>query len=92
MTGGPAGDEPLVRPASEVDRRRLNDSFAALCAIANHVAAELRGLGLEVEEDGAGEAIGGEAGNLLARMPGRAPERSVLLCAHLDTVPHDGPV
>ena len=91
-----------MRPASEVERRRLNESFAALCAIASpsrreravadHVAAELRGLGLEVEQDGAGEAIGGECGNLLARMPGRSAERSVLLCAHLDTVPHDGPV
>jgi tripeptide aminopeptidase len=90
-----------VRPASEVERRRLNESFAALCAIpspsrreravADHVAAELRGLGLEVQEDGAAREIGGECGNLLARMPGRA-DRSVLLCAHLDTVPHDGPV
>ena len=26
---------PLVRPASEVERRRLNESFAALCAIAS---------------------------------------------------------
>jgi tripeptide aminopeptidase len=94
-----------MRPASEVERRRLNESFAALCAIASpsrreravadHVAGELRGLGLEVEEDGAGETIGGDCGNLLARIrphPPRAQERSVLLCAHLDTVPHDGPV
>ena len=29
-----------------------------------------------------------ECGNLLARIPGRS-ERSVLLCAHLDTVPHE---
>jgi tripeptide aminopeptidase len=33
-----------------------------------------------------------EAGNLLARIPGRDPSRSVLLCAHLDTVPHEGVV
>src|SRR3954470_9652189 len=87
-----------MRPASEVELRRLNDTFAELCAIrspvghgravADRVAAELRSLGLEVEEDEAGTEIGGDAGNLLARLPGRS-DRSVLLCAHLDTVPHD---
>jgi tripeptide aminopeptidase len=90
-----------MRPASEVERRRLNDTFAELCAIrspfgqeravADRVADELRSLGLEVEEDDAGAEIGGDAGNLLARLPGRS-ERSVLLCAHLDTVPDGGPV
>jgi len=91
-----------VRPASEVERRRLNESFAALCAIpspfgreravADHVAGELRALRLAVAEDGAAALTGAEAGNLLARLPGRDPERSVLLCAHLDTVPHEGVV
>src|SRR5919205_4586310 len=90
-----------MRPASEVELRRLNDTFAELCAIpspfgheravADRVAEALRSLGREVEEDDAGEQIGGEAGNLLARLPGRS-ERSVVLCAHLDTVPHDGDV
>jgi tripeptide aminopeptidase len=90
-----------MRPASEVELRRLNDTFAELCAIrspfgyerkvADRVAEELRSLGLEVEEDDAGEEIGGDAGNLLARIPGRG-ERSVLLCAHLDTVPDGGEV
>ena len=91
-----------MRPASEVERRRLNESFAALCAIpspfgreravADHVAGELRALRLAVAEDGAAALTGAEAGNLLARLPGRDPERSVLLCAHLDTVPHEGVV
>src|SRR3954464_5197309 len=90
-----------MRPASEVELRRLNDTFAELCAIrspfgreravADRVAEELRSLGLEVEEDDAGQEIGGDAGNLLARLPGRS-ERSVLLCAHLDTVPDGGEV
>jgi len=90
-----------MRPASEVELRRLNDTFGELCAIASpfgherkvadRVTAELRSLGLEVEEDDAGEEIGGDAGNLLTRLPGRG-DRSVLLCAHLDTVPHDGPI
>ena len=91
-----------MRPASEVELRRLNDTFAELCAIpspfgreravADRVAEELRSLGLDVEEDDAGEQIGGEAGNLLARLPGRNNEHSIVLCAHLDTVPHDGVV
>lgn len=90
-----------MRPASEVERRRLNETFAALCAIASpsgregamaaRVRAELEGVGLQVAEDDAGAAVGGECGNLLARLPGRS-ERVVLLCAHLDTVPHDGPI
>jgi tripeptide aminopeptidase len=86
-----------VRPGSEVERRRLNELFAELCAIASpfgheracadRVTAELRALGLEVDEDGAGAEVGANAGNLLVRMAGRS-ERSILLCAHLDTVPH----
>jgi tripeptide aminopeptidase len=90
-----------VRPASEVERRRLNDTFAQLCAIsspfgreqamADRVAGELRALGLEVEQDGAAAETGAECGNLLARLAGRS-ERSVLLCAHLDTVPHTGAI
>jgi tripeptide aminopeptidase len=90
-----------MRPASEVELRRLNDTFAELCAtpspsgreraVADRVAQELRSLGLEVEEDDAADTTGGEAGNLLARLPGRT-DRWVLLSAHLDTVPHDGPI
>ncbi len=55
------------------------------------MTAELRGLGLAVEEDDSARTSGAGAGNLLVRIPGRT-ERSVLLCAHLDTVPHPGVV
>ncbi len=48
-------------------------------------------MGLEVHEDAAGAEIGADAGNLLARIPG-AGEASVLICAHLDTVPPVAPV
>ncbi len=88
--------------ASPEERRRLLDDFVRLCeiespstrerAIADAVAAELRGLGLEVEEDSSGAETGSDAGNLLARIPGPAGARTVLLCAHLDTVPLDAPV
>jgi tripeptide aminopeptidase len=90
-----------VRPASEVERRRLNDLFAELCAIpspfgreravADRIASDLRALGYEVTEDDAAAETGANCGNLLARIPGRS-ERSVMLCAHMDTVPHDGVV
>ena len=90
-----------MRPASAVERRRLNDTFARLCAIpspfgseracAEAVARELRTMGLDVEEDGAAHETGAECGNLLARVAGRG-ERTIMLCAHLDTVPESGVV
>lgn len=93
-----------MRPASEVERRRLNDLFGELCAIrspfgherevAARVRAELTALGFEVEQDDAGEQVGSDCGNLLARPAGRAGQStpSVVLCAHMDTVPHAGAV
>src|SRR5579859_1625200 len=48
-------------------------------------------MGIGVEEDDAGAEVGADAGNLLARIPGSGP-KSILLCAHLDTVPLEAPV
>ncbi len=91
--------------ATPEERERLGRTFAELCAIrsvfgeeraiADRVAAELRALGLDVEEDDSTTISGAGAGNLLTRLPGLdgpRPERCVLLCAHLDTVPHPGVV
>lgn len=71
-------------------------------ACAERVIAELRALGITVHEDHAGTLLGTDCGNLLARIPaadgdGPLPQdvagaRSVLLCAHLDTVPLQAPV
>jgi tripeptide aminopeptidase len=90
-----------VRRASDGERERLHETFAALCAIespsgherpcADRVAAELRAIGVEAEEDGAGPAAGADAGNLFARIPGSGPD-SILLCAHMDTVPPLAPI
>src|SRR5918992_5844188 len=60
--------------------------------MADAVAAELRATGLEVEEDGTAAKTGSDAGNLLARIPAQEAERTILLCAHLDTVPLEAPV
>jgi tripeptide aminopeptidase len=90
-----------VRRTSEADRQQLGETFAGLCRIespsglerdcADWVIAELDGMGIGVEEDEAGAEVRANAGNLLARLPGRGPD-SILMCAHLDTVPLDAPV
>jgi tripeptide aminopeptidase len=77
------------------------DRFARLCEIASPtgseravtdaVLAELREFGVDAfEDDAAGPARAG-AGNVIARVPGRA-EGWVAFFAHLDTVPHEGAV
>ena len=91
-----------VRVSTEAERQRLLDDFVRLCeiespskrerAVAEAVRSELGALGLEVEEDDTGAETGSEAGNLLARIPGPEDARTILLCAHLDTVPLAGPV
>ncbi len=103
-------------PPDELERRYLSDTFAALCRIespsgreracAEWIAAELRALGIEVQEDDAGATAGSDCGNLLARLPGGGSRAgaesgqqggpdgrgSILLCAHMDTVPLQAPV
>jgi tripeptide aminopeptidase len=78
---------------------RIASPSGAERACAERVIAELRALELTVEEDDAGVRTGSDCGNLLVRIPPRAQlgrERSdsssVLLCAHLDTVPLLAPV
>jgi tripeptide aminopeptidase len=83
--------------ASTAERERLLDDFVRLCeiespsrserAVADAVRGQLEDLGLKVEEDDSGAETGSEAGNLLARIPGPPDARTILLCAHLDTVP-----
>lgn len=56
-------------------------------AIADVLKEKLLAAGLQVEEDGAGSKIGGNAGNLIARLPGTAPGAPcVMLSAHMDSV------
>ena len=81
------------------ERRRLHATFESLCripsetgderAVADWLIRELGAMGLAVEEDDAATVVDGNAGNLLARIPagGGDGRRSILLCAHMDTVP-----
>ena len=80
---------------------RLYDTFARLCEIrsptgeerevVDTLTAELRAMGLEVEEDDAAGPAEAGAGNVLARVAGERDEY-VMFCAHVDTVPHQGQV
>src|SRR5689334_11505025 len=77
------------------------DRFARLCEIASPtgeerevadaVLDELRGLGVDVAEDASATPAEAGAGNLIARLPGRG-EGWLSFFAHLDTVPHEGPI
>jgi tripeptide aminopeptidase len=84
----------VIHAASTEERERLLADFVRYCEIespsgqerkiADALTEDLRGLGLEVDED--------DAGNLLAAIDGPEGAPTVLLCAHMDTVPLDGPV
>lgn len=75
---------------------RLTDTFINLTAIdspyfaerqmADHLIAELKKLGLSVEEDDAGIKTNGTAGNLYAVLPGTTHGTPLLFSGHMDTV------
>lgn len=80
-----------------INRDRMRDHFLTLVQIdslsrkerrvAVHLQEELAALGAAVSFDRAGEAVRGEVGNLIARLPGTRPGVSpFLLSAHMDTV------
>ena len=91
-----------VPRASVEERERLAFDFVRLCEIespslherevAEAVASAMREAGLDVEEDGTADAVGSQCGNLIARIPAPDGAHTVLLCAHLDTVPLAAPV
>jgi tripeptide aminopeptidase len=61
--------------------------------VADAVTRYLRDLGLTVEEDDAGAAVGSNMGNLYCRVaPSGNSGTPIFLCAHLDTVPPEGPL
>jgi len=76
---------------------RIKDEFLELAsisstsrregAIARRLESILKSMGASVEVDDAGEKVGGETGNILARFAGSKPDAPpFLLSAHMDTV------
>jgi len=76
---------------------RIKDEFLELAsissmsrregAIARRLESILKSMGASVEVDDAGEKVGGETGNILARFAGTMPDAPpFLLSAHMDTV------
>lgn len=98
----PRKKKASFEPPIEGGRGRLLESFVRLCEIpspfgrerqvAEALKAELNQLGLDVVEDDAASTSGSECGNLFTRIGGPPGVRTVLLCAHIDTVPLLGPV
>ena len=88
---------PVDGPAHHTGQARVGDTFARLCEIPSPsgqegamgaaVRAELEAIGLAVTEDDTAAETGAGCGNLLARIPGPPGARTVMLCAHIDTVP-----
>lgn len=60
--------------------------------MAEALRTELAALGADVTEDDAATVVGCGAGNILARFPATAPGIPVAFCAHMDTVPQNGPI
>ena len=82
---------------SQINRERLRQYLLDLIQIDSHsreegrvaarVRADLEALGIEVTVDDAGDAVGGDTGNVIARVNGTAPGApAIFLAAHMDTV------
>ena len=61
-------------------------------AVADQVVDYLRALALPVDEDDAGTRIDSTIGNLLCRIEPSGEGTPLFFCAHLDTVPPEGPI
>ena len=80
----------------QINQERLVNEFLTLVQIdsfageereiADYLIKQLKDLGLEVTEDNAGETINGNAGNLIARLPGDEQKPTIMFCAHMDRV------
>ena len=79
-----------------INKERLYATFMELCAIDSEPTRErlladrlkelLSGLGFIVTEDDTGEKIGGNAGNLVARLAGTCQGKPLLFSCHMDRV------
>lgn len=79
-----------------VNRERVTNLLMELCAtdsgarrerlMADKLKAKLVALGFTVREDDAGAKVGGDTGNLYARLEGTAPGEPLLFSCHMDRV------
>ncbi|MBW2297617.1 MAG: peptidase T, partial [Deltaproteobacteria bacterium] len=79
-----------------INRERLAETFTALVKIdsvskeegkvSKMIQGMLASLGADIVIDDAGEKIGGDTGNLIARFKGNTEVATMLLNAHMDTV------
>lgn len=79
-----------------INEKRILDKFLEYVQIdsptkeelefAKVLMKELEELGFQVEMDNAGEAVGSNSGNVIARLKGRSQGQSILFTAHMDTV------
>lgn len=53
---------------------------------ANYLQEEMKELGLEVYMDNAGESVGSNSGNLIAKLKGNTEGETILFSSHMDTV------
>jgi len=60
--------------------------------VADHVIEYLQALALPVDEDDVGTRIDSTIGNLLCRIEPSGEGTPLFFCAHLDTVPPEGPI
>lgn len=90
------GDKNMQKLESYIDEKRLIDLFCELVCIdsvsfhekemVETIKTKLVNLGIQAKEDHAGEQIGGNAGNVYAKVAGAIEGSSLLFSAHLDTV------
>lgn len=82
---------------SYINRERLRQYLLDLVQIDSHsreegqvaarIRADLEALGIEVTVDDAGVAVGGDTGNVIAKIKGTVPGApAIFLAAHMDTV------
>ncbi len=69
-----------------LDLVQINCATRAERPMADALIPKLKALGFAVEEDRAGQTIGGNAGNVIGRLSGTVPGPTLLLCAHMDRV------
>ncbi len=79
-----------------INRQRICDEFMRQAsidspsfkeaAIAEYLEQRFKELGADIEFDNAGEKIGSNSGNMIARLPGTKAGEPLLLSVHMDTV------